>query len=101
MNLTGTAIYGNTEPDRRRLILSTAFTAWFILVLFQSWTHVLWRDEVRAFSVALQGRNIPQMLRLLHGKSSFAHDIPTGKPALAHSGQRFFRMIMRSEIGRR
>ena len=32
------------------------------------WTHVFWRDEVRAFSLALSGSNYVQMLRNVHGE---------------------------------
>jgi hypothetical protein len=42
--------------------------AWVALTLVLAQHHVFWRDEVRAFSVALAGDNILDMLRRLHGE---------------------------------
>lgn len=55
------------EPPRRlpRVLL---FLAWLALVLWLASRHVFWRDEVRAFSLALSGGDIVQMLRNLHGE---------------------------------
>ena len=41
---------------------------WALLALLLASTHVHWRDEVRAFSIALSGDTIPAMLRNLHGE---------------------------------
>src|SRR5881227_1871597 len=60
--LGGTA----TAGDRRyRLIL---FLAWLVLVSWLLSGHVFWRDEVRAFSLALSGSNVIEMLRNVHGE---------------------------------
>ena len=48
-----------------RLLL---FASWLGLVLFLSWHHAVWRDEVRALSLALQGENFFTMLRGIHGE---------------------------------
>jgi len=55
-----------TLSDRRnRLIL---FIVWLALVGWLLSAHTFWRDEVRAFSFALSGANIPEMLRNVHGE---------------------------------
>ena len=55
-----------TSRDRRhRLIL---FLAWLALVAWLTSSHVFWRDEVRAFSLALSGSNYAEMLRAVHGE---------------------------------
>ncbi|MET0362789.1 MAG: hypothetical protein ABW048_13665, partial [Sphingobium sp.] len=41
---------------------------WFVLVLFMASHHVMWRDEVRAFSLALEGGGIGDMLAGLRGE---------------------------------
>lgn len=41
---------------------------WSGLVLYQTSVHVMWRDEVRAFSIALSGDSFGEMLRALHGE---------------------------------
>lgn len=52
--------------DRRnRLIL---FALWLALVCWFLSDHSFWRDEVRAFSFALSGASIPEMLRNVHGE---------------------------------
>ena len=50
---------------RDRLIL---FVCWLALVAWLCSTHVFWRDEVRAFSLALSGSNYVEMLRNVHGE---------------------------------
>lgn len=42
--------------------------AWLVLVLYFTVHHVVWRDEVRAFSFALQGDDIFAMLAGIHGE---------------------------------
>lgn len=55
-----------TERDRRiRLLL---FVPWLALVAWLLSGHVFWRDEVRAFSLALSGSNVIEMLRNVHGE---------------------------------
>jgi hypothetical protein len=55
-----------TSCDRRdRLVL---FLAWLALAVWLTSEHVFWRDEVRAFSLALSGSDIPEMLRNVHGE---------------------------------
>jgi hypothetical protein len=55
-----------TQRDRRfRLLI---FIAWLALVAWLLSTHVFWRDEVRAFSLALSGSNLVEMLRNVHGE---------------------------------
>jgi hypothetical protein len=57
---------GAAQPDRRaRLLL---FICWLALVAWLCSTHVFWRDEVRAFSLALSGSNYVEMLRNVHGE---------------------------------
>lgn len=54
------------QPDRReRLVL---FGCWLALVAWLLSTHVFWRDEVRAFSLALSGSTYVEMLRNVHGE---------------------------------
>jgi hypothetical protein len=60
--VSGTA----TLQDRRtRLVL---FLIWLALVLWLVSRHVFWRDEVRAFSLAISGSNFVEMLRNVHGE---------------------------------
>ena len=55
-----------TDSDRRvRLLL---FVAWLALAAWFCTTHVVWRDEVRAFSLALSGSNVFEMLGNVHGE---------------------------------
>ena len=37
-------------------------------MLILAWHHVFWRDEVRAYSIALQGDDVAGMLQALHGE---------------------------------
>ncbi|MEO7277676.1 MAG: hypothetical protein ABIW33_06615, partial [Sphingomicrobium sp.] len=54
--------------DIRRLPRLMLFLAWLIFVVWLSSRHVFWRDEVRGFSLALSGADIPTMLRNIHGE---------------------------------
>jgi hypothetical protein len=47
------------------LIVLAMFVFWLGAVSFQSWTHLVWRDEVKALSIALRGNNVFVMLREL------------------------------------
>lgn len=44
------------------------FALWLAAVLFMASRHVLWRDEVRALSLALQGSTVADMLTGLRGE---------------------------------
>jgi hypothetical protein len=55
---------GRPEPWARILL----FSCWLALVLWFCWDHVFWRDEVRAFSLALSGSSYAEMLRTVHGE---------------------------------
>jgi hypothetical protein len=56
---------GAGQPEYRiRLLL---FICWLVLVAWLCSTHVFWRDEVRAFSLALSGSGFGEMLRNVHG----------------------------------
>ncbi|HEX5183055.1 MAG TPA: hypothetical protein VFW19_07870 [Allosphingosinicella sp.] len=55
-------------PGRSRLARAILFAGWFAIALFMVVRHALWRDEVRALSIALAGDSIPAMLRVLHGE---------------------------------
>ena len=59
-------VYGDSSP--RRAVSLLLFCAWAFLVAFLASNHVVWRDEVRAYSFALQGHNIFAMLKGLHGE---------------------------------
>ena len=60
-----------TDPNcaerdiRARIIL---FTLWSLFVLWLISTHIFWRDEARAFSIALSGANFAEMLHNIHGE---------------------------------
>lgn len=44
------------------------FLLWLALILFVAVQHVPWRDEARAFAIAVAGSNWLDMLRALHGE---------------------------------
>jgi hypothetical protein len=60
-----------TDPNcagrdiRARTVL---FVLWALFVLWLISFHVFWRDEARAFSLALSGANIAEMLHNVHGE---------------------------------
>src|ERR1039458_1676265 len=62
------SIYSDTDGPHRRLIALAMFVVWFGVVSFLAWTHLVWRDEVRALSLALQGDTVFAMLKGLHGE---------------------------------
>src|ERR1700682_2713099 len=55
-------------PKRRSWIDVSIFLLWFVMVCFLALHHVMWRDEVRALSITLDGNNIIEMLKKLHGE---------------------------------
>jgi hypothetical protein len=65
------------------------FAAWFALVLFQALHHAMWRDEVRALSIALHGDTIVDMLKGLRGD---------GHPALWHLLLRTAHFVVNSTL---
>jgi hypothetical protein len=59
-------IYAMAGKSRSRAIPLVLFVSWLGVVLFLAWNHAVYRDEVRALSVALQGDNVFTMLKSLH-----------------------------------
>lgn len=57
-----------TRSDRERNVRIALFIIWLVLVLVLASRHVFWRDEVRAFTLALRGDTVIDMLRALHGE---------------------------------
>lgn len=62
------SIYSDKRVPHKRLIALALFMGWFGVVSFLAWTHLVWRDEVRALSLALGGNNIFAMLKGIHGE---------------------------------
>lgn len=60
-------IRGDANPRQPRL-LWLLFAAWLLLIGWLCSNHVLWRDEVRAFSLSLSGSNVLAMLQNVHGE---------------------------------
>jgi hypothetical protein len=50
---------------RSRLLL---YAAWLVLAVWFASRHIFWRDEVRAFTLALSGDNVVDMLRGVQGE---------------------------------
>jgi hypothetical protein len=55
-----------TAADRRKRLL--LYLTWLLLVGWLFSKHVMWRDEIRAFSLALSGADAGAMLRAIHGE---------------------------------
>jgi len=79
------------EVKRSRWVDLSIFLAWLATVCFLIFHHVMWRDEVRALSIALGGNNLVEMLKGLHGEGHpalwylllrAANSIVTGPTAL-------------------
>ena len=62
------SIYRGPGVAQRRSIALAMLVVWFAIVFFLTWTHLVWRDEVRALSLALQGDTVFAMLKGLHGE---------------------------------
>jgi hypothetical protein len=60
-------VSGTVTLRDRRLRLGL-FLIWLVFVIWLASGHVFWRDEVRAFSLALSGSNVAEMLRNVHGE---------------------------------
>jgi hypothetical protein len=56
------------KRDRRSWRDILLLAGWMALVGFQIARHVMWRDEVRALTIALNGDDLIAMLRGLHGE---------------------------------
>lgn len=52
----------------RPAIRAALFGAWLTIVAILAAHHVFWRDEVRAFSLALSGGDLIDMARAVHGE---------------------------------
>lgn len=69
----------SSHPVRRQIrhwFVFLVFAGWLALVLQLIAQHVMWRDEVRALSLALRGTDLVSMFQSLHGDG--------GHPALWH-----------------
>jgi hypothetical protein len=55
-------------PRWERPVRAALFIIWCLAVAFLASRHTFWRDEVRAFTIALSGDNLAEMLRNLHGE---------------------------------
>ncbi len=62
------SLYSDTGVAHKRWIALAMLVAWFGFVSVLAWTHLVWRDEVRALSLALQGDTVFAMLKGLHGE---------------------------------
>ena len=57
------------EPGKAERWLRLAlYLVWLLLVLWFASRHVFWRDEVRAFTLALSGETVVDMLRVVQGE---------------------------------
>ena len=63
-----TSLFFRPKADGAVWLDFAIYAAWAAIVLFQVVHHVMWRDEVRALSIALAGDGFPGMLRVLHGE---------------------------------
>jgi hypothetical protein len=61
-------LVGGTHSARDRQALLILFLLWLALVIWLTVGHVFGRDEVRAFSLALSGSNVVEMLQNVHGE---------------------------------
>lgn len=71
MLLNPFAHFSPQVPDLLRkdvLAKVSVLLAWLAIVVFQMQTHTMWRDEVRALSMALDGNTVFDMIRTLHGE---------------------------------
>ena len=76
-------------PVSRPAVRVAAFAAWLAVVAWLSFNHAFWRDEVRAFSLAVQGETLAAMLRDLHGE---------GHPALWYLLLRAAHAVLRDPV---
>ena len=70
--MSGTPDFSNhlfkRKNDHRAWLRIIVLVFWVAIVAFQISNHVLWRDEVRALSIALNGDNLIAMLDGLRGE---------------------------------
>ena len=59
---------GDSDPARNRWLKLALFAVWLGLVIVMEARHTFFRDEVRALSLALQGRDVGAMLAGIHGE---------------------------------
>lgn len=59
---------GDMDPRGELRLRILLLVIWAAASLFLAFHHVHWGDEVRAFSIALQGETVADMLRGLHGE---------------------------------
>lgn len=52
----------------RRIVACFVLAVWLVVVGFRVFHHVMFRDEVRALTLALSGDSIGAMLRTIHGE---------------------------------
>lgn len=70
MNLKNRNIFTLSSSEgwqfsRSNLILFFAFCIYLSLIIFTSYHHEVWRDEVRALSLARHAQSVPDLFRLL------------------------------------
>lgn len=58
------SIYSGAGAHKRSIALAM-FVAWLCVVSFLAWTHLVWRDEVKVLSVAIQGDSVFAMFKEL------------------------------------
>ena len=56
------------QPQTRHWFVFLAFAGWLAVVLALLAQHAMWRDEVRALSLAMSGTDLASMLQALHGE---------------------------------
>ncbi len=66
--IEATSLYSYARGAGGRRIALAMFAVWLIAVGFLAWTHLVWRDEVRALSLSLEGNTVFAMLRGVHGE---------------------------------
>ncbi|HEY0314406.1 MAG TPA: hypothetical protein VGC56_18170 [Allosphingosinicella sp.] len=59
---------GDTPAARDRLVRLVLLALWVALSGFFTLRHVVWRDEMRALSLALTGDSVVGMIRAIHGE---------------------------------
>ncbi|MBB2831429.1 UNVERIFIED_ORG: pimeloyl-ACP methyl ester carboxylesterase [Rhizobium esperanzae] len=77
------------EPRSTTLGKTLIFLVWFALACALCWSETVWRDEVRALSLALQGDSFIDMLRQMHGE---------GHPALWYMLLRAAHLVVGSPV---
>jgi hypothetical protein len=59
---------GDQDAARDRLLRVALLILWIVVSGFLAIRHVVWRDEMRALSLALTGDGVGAMLRAIHGE---------------------------------